>query len=251
MSEIVKVFVLLFVFCADIQVHAGGGAHSKPTPNEGSKSQPELGDAALLVEKRTVLSLGSSQLVVSRGGLLRREGAMVQLIRGSFYFDGTADQVFKTPFVTIRCADGSCRMLIERARESVEIKNLSGNIILQRNGEAQNYFLPTATQVSIGAVTMRGFADMEFPQSLPWSETARKWADLFPGSVKEFKSELEEFRPIWREAVEAISHLHLERANREIASADRAAEDAAARAAQVEKENAKLRQMFRRKNHFD
>ncbi len=251
MNSLARVLALVFFFCADVQVHAGGKKSEDAHAKSQEKKISELGDKPLLAEKRETVGLSGSTLVLGRGGLVRREGKFVQLIRGSFYFDGSSEVAFKTPFATLRCGGGDCRMLIERKREEVVIQNLRGNIILHRVGEPQEYLLPTATQVTVGAVTAAGFADMEFPQSLPWAVTARDWAALFPGTVKEFKTELETFRPVWQESVEAISHLHLKRAGLEIAAAEKAARDTAASAAQVEKEDAKLRQLFRQKNDLN
>ncbi len=232
MSTLARAIAFAFLFCADVHVHA------------------DRSDA-FLAEKREILELSGGKLTMTKGSLIRRESEdIVQLIRGDFYYDGSELATFRTPFATFSCGGGECRMLIERRGDKVEIKNLRGSVVVKRMGEEKNYLLPTAMQVEIGTVTSKGWADMEFPQSLPWNETARRWAALYPGELKDFKQTLEEFRADWREAVEAVSSLHLERAGREIASAKRAADQAAQRAAAEDREDAKYRELFRKKNEL-
>lgn len=233
MNALIRLIAFVFLFCADITVHAD-----------------ELTHGPFTAEKKEVLTLHGATFVMAKGSLVTRADSHVQLVRGDFYYEGTQDVDFKTPFAVFSCAGGDCRMLIKRAGEKVEIKNLRGSVIIKRTGENRRYVLPTAMQVSVGRVTGQGFSEMEFPQSLPWIETSRQWAALYPGDLKEFRKILEEFRSQWKEAVEAVSDLHLERAGREIASAQRAADEAAARAASIEREDAKLRALFRDKTGY-
>ena len=91
---------------------------------------------------------------------------------------------------------------------------------------------------------------MEFPQSLPWLSTVKSWAKLYPGNAKQLREEVADFRPAWREAVEAVSHLHAETAERAIASYEAGQAQERARQKAREREDESLRSLFRAKNNL-
>lgn len=227
MRPLVRILILVFFFCVDVHVRAESVAS----------------------EKREAVSVPSGKLVLAPHSLIETSEESVHLVKGDFYYSGGETARFKTPFAAFHCS-GECKVLVRRFKDKVRIKNMLGSVIVRRAGDAQDYYLPVGMQFTVGLVTGVGVADMEFPQSLPWDETVKLWASLYIGEAKQFKSDLEEFREEWRHAVEAVSDLHRDRAHREIASAIRAADDAARSKAEIEKENASLRKLFREKSGY-
>jgi len=203
--------------------------------------QAEGGEKRLLTANDLKISLAPAAL------LEQRDEKTMELVQGSFYVETSRPVVFKTPYGRVWCND-DCTGLFVRTDESFNIKSLQGHWLVQRNGENTTYQVPTALQVTLGAVGEDGHALMEFPQSLPWLSTIKQWGDLYPGTLKELKPTLVKFRETWKEAVENVSELQQKAAARTIASYEEGlAREKAAHDAR-EREDARLRALFREKN---
>ena len=179
--------------------------------------------------------------------LEQRDGHTIQLVLGSFYVETSREVHFQTPYARVWCEE-DCKGIFNRESTLLEVKSLEGRWLIKRTGEAQTYALPAGLQVAIGEVTTDGQAQMDFPQSLPWLPTVKQWAALFPGSVDELKPTLVKFRDSWKEAVEAVSDLHQHAASRAIASYEKTQAQERARLLAIQREDQKLRDLFREKN---
>lgn len=196
-------------------------------------------------------TFGESKMRLAQGALVekRKENA-AHLVKGEALAYLKGKDVLQTAYAYVRCQSDDCKALVHREKDRVTFGALEGVLLVHRLGENKDYVLPTAMQVSVGGVMADGYAEMDFPQSLPWDETVKSWARLFRGDLKEFKSTLAEFREVWHESVEAVSHLHEERAQRVIASHDKAVQDQQARQKAQEREDEELRKLFREKSGF-
>ncbi len=194
---------------------------------------------------------GDFVLVLGAGSIAQqRDEKTIQLVEGKFYVEIDKPVIFKTPYASISC-ESVCTALITRALTGVTVKSLAGEWNIQRLGEKKNYSLSSGLQLSIGEVETSGVAQMDFPQSLPFAPTVMEWSKLFPGTVELFKSDVARFRLDWKEAVESASQVHEQAASRAIASYEAGLAKEEARRKSVAKEEAAMRELFRRKNNID
>lgn len=230
------------LFCVDVRVRAeelAGSCWDKEMP-----CPVQANDRRRLVESEGLkISLAAGSLVE------QRDADSVQLVQGSFYIFTSRAVVFKTPYAQFECED-ECKALVEREPLRLTLKSLAGRWLVTRKGETQQYALPAGLQILLGEVEPNGRAQMEFPQSLPWLSTVKSWAKLYPGSAKELRQEVADFRPAWREAVEAVSRLHLDTAKRAIASYESNQAQELARQKARAREDESLRSLFRAKNNL-
>lgn len=237
--RLLRLLTFVFLFCVDVHVKAA-----------------ELGDcwghripcAVKAGDRVKTLSADNLRVSMSRASLLeQRDEKTVQLVAGQFYVETSRPVQFQTPFGKMWC-ESECKGLFVRETSRVVVKSFGGSWLVQRTGEQQTYVVPPALQVELGEVTSAGQAQMEFPQSLPWTSTVGAWAALYPGTLAEFKQTLAKFRPVWKEAVEAASSMHSQVILREIASDEKVRNEARARQLAKEREDQSLRQLFRDKN---
>jgi hypothetical protein len=78
-----------------------------------------------------------------------------------------------------------------------------------------------------------------------------EWSRLYPGPVELFKSEVTRFRSEWKTAVESASKVFEQTAARAVASYEEGLAKERARRKAEEKEEAALRELFRKKNDID
>jgi hypothetical protein len=228
---VIRVLALITLFCLDVRVKA--------------ESEVYAGDS-----KKTYQSAGAT-VIMQPGSLLEtREGQSINLVKGRFFVELRDSALVRTPFASVACAAGECQALVFRTLDKMEIRALKGEFMVRRLGDEQHYSLIAGAQVAVKAVTEQGVSEMDFPQALPWDSTVKEWAKFFPGSIKEFKPTLVEFREVWKQTVERMSELHTDYANRTLASHERALASEAARRAAQEREDAKLRKLFREKNNM-
>jgi hypothetical protein len=231
MKSLLKFTTLIFCFSIEIHVRALDATYEA----KGSRKIVELG------EHKVVLRAGTLVQALS--------GERVRLIRGAVLIDGSANFMVQTPFAKFTCED-ECTGLVERKKDHVYIKSLKGNWSLQRTGDKQVYQIPVAAMLRIGEVSVDGHSDLEFPQSLPWNSTVKEWASLFAGSAHDFKPVLAEFHQVWLEAVGQLTEIQTQAAGRALAADanERATRESQRQA--KEREDAKLRQLFREKSYI-
>jgi len=202
--------------------------------------------AASVIQAKHKYVLKSPNVILEKGALAElRAPDSLHLVRGHILVQGPGH--FTAPFATLSC-EGECTAVIKREPRKVTLFNIRGDWQVERKGDKQTYAVPPAMQVAVTEVDTDGKAGMDFPQGLPWLPTVKTWGRLYGGSASEFKADLEEFRAVWEQAVEAVSDLHSRTAAREIANADRALAQEQARKRAREKEDAELRKLFREKN---
>ncbi len=250
--KFLRVLVYLALFCVNVRIHAAQKSQDKEKPRDlpacWGKSTPCPVQA---IDSGRVVEAPGLKIALSQGSLVEGlESSTIQLVSGSFYIETSKPVVFKTPYARFYC-EAECKALVDRIETQVTLQNLNGRWLIRRAGEEQEYALAAGLQTMIGEVEQQGQAQMEFPQSLPWLPTVKKWAALYPGSPKELKVEIADFRPVWKGAVEAASRLHGDTAKRAIAAAqsEQAEERARQRARAAEDES--LRSLFREKNNLN
>lgn len=238
-----RALALIAAFCVDVHVRADEVratcfGHQVPC-------------AVQAEGERQVLQAETLNIAMNPHALLeQRASNVIELVNGHFLISAAKPVKFQTPYGRAWCED-ECKALFEREDKKLTIKSLGGSWRLTRTGDEQVYAVPPGLQVSIGEVAPGGSAQMEIPQSLPWASTVRDWAALYPGDVKEFKSELAEFRGLWHRAVEMASHMQYQFAKREIASVENERAAELARQKAREREDESLRRLFREKNYLN
>src|SRR5665213_2103573 len=235
-----RALTLILIFFLDVHVKA----ETAPKSCWG-KSIPCPVQAG--AEKQTITAKDLRVALGPAALLEQRDEKTVQMVSGDFYVETSKPVVFKTPYAKIWC-DDDCKGLFIRTPESLTVKSLEGHWLVQRNGEKTVYTVPPALQVMVGEVGDDGRALMEFPQSLPWAPTVKQWGALYPGTLAELKPTLVKFREVWKVAVEWSSEMHFAAASRTIASADQAQAKERARKLALEREDQRLRALFREKN---
>ncbi len=239
--KLMRLLCWIMVFCIDV--------HVKAEETHKEKCDFNRGNCVILAEdgRRVFRSDEILVMLAPRALLEIRNENTVQLVKGDFYIETEQPVKLQTPYAKIWC-EGECKGLFSRTAVTLEVKSLDGNWRITRAGEKTVYVVPAGLQVSIGEVAENGQAQMEFPQSLPWVPTIKQWASLYPGKVSEFKPELEKFRQVWREAVEAVSVLHQTVATRAVASHEAEVEQARRQRLAQLREDQGLRNLFRDKN---
>ncbi|HMN69817.1 MAG TPA: hypothetical protein PKC28_14835 [Bdellovibrionales bacterium] len=232
----------LVVFFLDVHVRASEAAH----PPEECWSQPtcavDAGANFKSLENKT-----SKLRLAPRAIVERRDGDAVQVLAGTVLAEIGRGVSVRTPFAVLSCVD-DCVGIVSREESSVRLKALDGRWLVRRLGEKIDYALDAGLQMTISEVGDKGVAEMEFPQSLPWFSTVKEWAGLFAGTPGEFKEVLRSFRERWRAAVDVVSVIHAGEAGRTIASHQAGVEAEKARQRAREREDRRLRELFRRKN---
>lgn len=222
----IRLFWVVALFCIDIRVKAEPEVYA----GHGKKNWESKG----------------IEVVMQPGSLIdNRDG--VHLVRGHFLIELKDFATVKTTFATLGCAADECQALVDRSGDKLVVKALKGEFMVRRLGDPQHYSLIAGAQVTVASVTDDGKAAMDFPEALPWDSTVKEWIKFFPGSIKEFKPTLVQFREDWKQAVEKLSDLHFKYAARTIASHDKQVAEELARKAAQEREDAKYRKLFREK----
>ena len=237
--------LILTLFFLDVRVRADG----KPKSDCWGKETP---CAVQAVGRKHELKAGEDLTLVLADGALahQRDGATVQLVDGRFYVEVKKPILFKTPYASLTCIS-ECKALIERKEKEISVKSLEGEWSLRRTGDAQVYSLAAGFQLTVGEVEANGFAHMEFPQSLAWAPTIFEWSKMYPRSAEVFKSDATRFRLAWKNAVESAAAVHQQVAARVVASHEEGLAQEWARRKAVEREEAALRELFRKKNGID
>jgi hypothetical protein len=198
---------------------------------------------------KTSVSRENLKIVLAKGALVEIRAETFHLVRGQVLVESSSNTQFTTPFAKIWCDNGpACKALIERSPDHVNVLSLNGEWRFSRTGDKQIYRIPAAMQMRLGLVAGDGKAAMEFPQSLPWESTVKRWASLFQGKPDEFKAEVENFRGLWRQAIETASLEQQQGAERTLASHDEKLAKEASRRAADERESAELRRQLRERN---
>jgi hypothetical protein len=235
-----RALALICIFFMDVHVRA-----DEKTASCWGKSLPcpvQAGDSKKVIEAADLrLSLGAQAL------LEQRDEKTIQLVSGEFYVETAKPVTFKTPYARIWCVD-ECKALFVRTNDSIEVKSLEGRWLIERNGEAVTYTVAPGLEITLSEVSDDGHAAMEFPQSLPWSPTVRQWGKLYPGTMKQLKPTLVKFREEWKEAVEKVSEMQEGVVRRTIASYEDEQAKEQSRKAAREREDQRLRALFREKN---
>lgn len=233
---------LVCLFCIDVHVKAepvlgvdGCWGKKIPCAVEASHAREVLKAADLMI------SMSSSAL------LDQFDEKTIQLARGRFYVETSRPVAFKTPYAKVWCSE-DCKGIFAREPSQLTVLALAGKWLVNRTGDEKTYGIPEGMQMLFSEVTPEGAAAMEFPQSLPWEPTVIAWSSLYPGKMKDFKPLVAEFREVWKAAVEKASEMHQEQAQRTIASYENELAQERARQAAREREDAKLRALFREKN---
>lgn len=225
-----RVLLLFTFFFLDVKVRAevvSASAHRKTMKTDGVQ----------------FVLASQSLLEIQKQGTLR-------LVKGQLYLESEHKVKLTAPFGSFECMS-DCLALLERRVDAVKLQSLGGYWRIRRLGDETLYGLPPGMEMTLGRVDLDGAAEMEFPQSVPWDSTIRSWARLFPGTREEFKVRISEFRPVWREAVEAATDLQHGEAGRTIASHEADLARIRARQRAQEREDESLRKLFRAKNNID
>lgn len=247
-----RALALIPFFFLDIQVKAESHHDPKAVHQGAGCWGKEIPCAVVAKGGKKTLDGKGIQIVLAPGALVeQRSDDVLQLVAGTLYAEVSKPLRFSTPYGTFWC-EGECKGLFERRAEAVKIKSLGGEWSVKRTGESQQiYGLKSGLQFWISEVETDGKAGMDFPKSLPWLETVKSWAGLFPGTPEEFKKAVTEFRGEWQEGVETASSISYEAAKRLIASKDQELARAAAIKKAQEAEDERLRARFREKNYVD
>lgn len=242
-----RFLLLISLFFIDVHVRAES-SHANKDSNCWGKSIP----CAIQAKSHAqAISAPGFSMTVDKNSLVeQRDHHTVQLVNGRFLISVKSPITLGTPYAEFKC-EGSCSGIFLRTMTEVTLKSLSGSWRVKRLGESHLYRLDAGLQLTVSEVSDGGAALMEFPQSLAWLPTVKEWASLFAGEPGQFKKEVSDFRESWREAVESVSEVHAADAKRTIASHQKALNAVQARQKQNELEDQRLRDLFRKKNHFD
>lgn len=242
-----RALLLISLFFIDVHVRAEN-QHATLEPSCWGKIIPCVIQAE--GRSKTVTANGFEMVVDKQSLAEQRSDKTVQLVNGRFLIAMKAATKLGTPYAEFTC-EGQCTGIFSRSITEVTLKALSGSWQVKRLGEAHRYRVDAGLQVTVSEVSESGMASMEFPQSLPWMPTVKEWAELFAGEPAQFKRQVSAFRDSWREAVESASEVHAADAGRSIASHQAALDAAQARQKRSEQEDQRLKELFRKKNHFD
>jgi hypothetical protein len=251
-----KWIVFVLVFFMEVRIRA---EETKLDHRPASCWGHKIPCAEQATSSRRILTLRKVTLVLAAGTIVEHRNRTddtdtLQLVRGHFYVEAGSGIALQTPFGKFHCdksGDDDCKGLIWREDTSVNLRSLGGAWRITRMGDSAEYALAPGLQTVLSEVNETGKAGFEFPQSLPWAQTLKEWAALYPREWKAFKAEVASFRPVWTEAVESVSQLHKSIVKREVAAYYDGIAAQKARAAREAAEDESLRSMFRQKNYMN
>jgi hypothetical protein len=200
-----------------------------------------------LSAKPMVLQLKGMKIHLDKEAVVKATSANeATLARGTLFAKHEENFRWHTPFGDILCK--ACEVLLQRDDKSIEIHALRGNVSVLRKGDDNQYDLPVGYSVLLSAIDVDGRANLDIPQASALRPVAKTWAKVYQGKPEEFRNDFKEYVATWKIAVETSSTMERKEVDRQIASAetDKIRKERAKLARQREDE--KLRRLFREKN---
>ncbi len=246
--SLVRAAMLWLVLFGEVRIHASSDSHSAlkcdfataPCVVEGVGRRTDLTDNQLELE-----------VSISAGSVIQiRKNRDWVLIVGEAYLSTKKSAIVASPFGKFECY-GACAALASREPKSIKLSVLEGDWRITRLGEASEYQVSEGAEVQLSVVGTDGKAGLSFPQSSSWDAVVELWARLYRGDLPEFSKAVRAYRAAWAVATESISQLHLDYALRNIANQESEWQALQAKRRAQERENRRLRQIFRQKNYLD
>lgn len=242
--RVYRLGLLWLAFTVEVQIHAS----SKSWLSEPPHCTPHKIPCAMrALSEKAQLTWEELQVVAGRtAALVWFRPRALEVVAGSVLMDVSENVEVKAANAFVR---GQGQVLVERLGSEVEITCLSGELSVRPRGAVEALQLPAGYRVHIGLVGRDGVAITELPLSAPLNETLRKWWQIFPGPKLEFLPLAKEFIKTVKANVTPMSDWQNDLVHRALASQAQAEELARQRRAAQERENLKMRQLFRKLNY--
>jgi hypothetical protein len=170
-----------------------------------------------------------------------RNDSHVRLLAGQIWIFGEDDTIeIETPMGVIFIKGEAW---VKGDTEEVQVLNLGGKVRLRALGAAEEISVPRGMKNQMSGV-QNGHAKVGIPQMGGATEVLSSIGPLFWGSRNQFRGWIEEHAEIWSGLEDSVASLHLNLAEREIASENERAERERAVARARAEERRKLRKMF-------
>ena len=247
-----KLFILYFVFCAEVRVVAKELDAVAPVYFPKGCWGYELPCGVKNIDsKKKVIDVSGAKITLTKQSILNRiDAKTIRVVDGKALIETDSSLRWASLFGGWQCIN-KCLLLVEKTELNVRVAALKGDVQVKRVGDDQNYSLPAGFWVILSEVTSDGKGFMEFPQSLPIESTLKEYAELFEGNWSQFRAEATKMVPKWTHAAEVASQWHKREAKRDIAAyyAEQARKLDERR--KVESADLKLRQIFRQENYMN
>lgn len=255
---------LLIFICCFSEVHVMAEVPS-PAINEKPKGlqfpegclNRQLKPCAL---KSTVaswrLQLGSVQVVLKENAtIIWKDTDEVQVVSGDVWASAEQgkDVEIHSEFGHFQAVVNGLNVFIKKDSQTMEIYPLSEGVLVFPLGAATKagHLLPVGYRSYLAGVGTDGVARYEIPVAANLKGLIQDWAPLFDGTPQQLSGFLSGYRESWVNAVNAGSFLHLDLAEREIASDRQRQEQRALRLKAQQEEERHLKQLFRQKNYLN
>jgi hypothetical protein len=263
MRRLVRALCFFLSFALEVKIHAGGvDGHKAEEPSSIHK----VGSAETVVwplgcdwgkQKNCAIQntgpvsfrshVNSSQISFGANSVARREHGSFELIQGRFLIESFDHSKWKTLYGTIEMQSGQALVFV--GRKSLVVSPLSDQLQVRVVGD-DPVSIPVGYEGEFFGVNAQGKSLVAYPRVANPHKLIPSWARLYQGSENEFRVLIEGYRKVWREQLKTAILWHRGEVERQIASHNQKLEEAKRRRIRREKENARLRQMFRNKNYL-
>lgn len=256
-----RITVLFFLFCIDVRVNATTSnlekkdhqsalfAHVIQHPSHCLK---QVTECAIKTKTKnfTFQGEGYELALGPQSTIIRHSSEELTLVQGSLWVRSHSKFKVKTEYGTVY-SRSALNTFFLKDKTRLEVMPLDGSVMVERLGDDHDMFLPTGYRTFLSGVDNLGRSQYDIPTAANFKKIIEQWAPLFQGSPKELVQILTSYRSKWTSAVVQGAEIHQQLYERTVAEAKENRRRAEERKAAIRRENAKLRELFRRKNYLE
>lgn len=247
-----QILIFVLAFQTEVRVKAHGSSEKKNYKSSPENCVEEAIPCAIEVgdEVARFKQNGNSVHLSQKSFVVRESASKWTYIKGNFWVESGRVQV-KTAFAELKSSAGG--MWITPDLKAAKNKEEKLWVLASKSDvevELRNHktlTIPEGFRVWIGKSEGRESAGFGMPEPIPWEEYVLMWGPIYPGSAKEFKSELLSLRKEWEDLADRGGDLYASVVNRQIAMAKDEEEAKRKKLLAEEAQKKALREVFKKK----
>lgn len=214
-----NVIIFLFIFSVDIRVRAEVAAHQAPyLIQEPEACLNGFGLCTLKSIEKYSIKNSTAILSLKKNTVLMRQALdKWALVAGNIFVNSKKEVSIVTPYGDMRIHPDA-KVLIDKRENDYFVRVISGKVFLKGLGHANEVAVLEGYQNTLGRVGESARAEIAIPKPVLFIQAIKDWGSHFEGEQKEFRSEVENFKIIYKRATEELSELNRQIVQREVAS---------------------------------
>lgn len=246
MKSFIRLF--LFMFCFTIEVHVRAETESLLIEIP-ENCRTTKGTCALKAVGGTQnITISGIRIEMAKGASVIVSESQMSYLTGDVMLFAEKQIALKTKYAEVLIGPG--QLLLTTHNQNEKLYPIQGDIQIKPLGQAQWTQGLLGAQYVISAVSEKGYAEMDFPESAPFAMVATKWSQISSLSKSEFLKNVKNYKQSVGKASAYIAHQFQLISERQIASHKEYLKRKAEEKKKQEAENKILRDMFREKNYM-